>query len=285
VATTPSTSPPQLMRLGGTPPLREYLRSLWSRRQFAWATARGELQTQHMNTVLGNAWHLLNPLMLIGVYFLVFGVVLDTTRGLPEGTFLPFLTIGIFSYQFAQKAVTGGARTITSNQGLIRSLQFPRALLPIATVLRETMAYGPAFAVMLLVVLLTGEFTGFRSVIVIPVLALTLVFNIGMTFISARLTDKFRDLENVLPYLFRLAFYGSGVIYSVDGYLDDPLVRQLFLANPFYVYISLVREYLMVSYSPSYVGRMWLSAVVWAVAAFVVGLLVFRAGEREYGRG
>lgn len=285
MADTPSTSPPQLVRLGGTPPLPEYLRSLWLRRQFAWSAARGEVQTAHLDTLLGNAWHLLNPLLLIGVYYLVFGVVLDITRGLPEGLFLPFLAVGVFTYQFMQKTIVAGSRTISSNQGLIRSLQFPRALLPIATVLTGTMSYGSAFVVMVAVVLLSGQPPTWSWLLLPVVIALTLVFTFGGTFVSARLTDKVRDLENILPFIFRLGFYGSGVIWAVDGYLTDPVLRQLFLANPFYVYITLVRDMIMVDYTTDYLAWLWLSGVVWAVAAFVIGLLIFRGGEREYGRG
>jgi teichoic acid transport system permease protein len=284
-ADTPATSPPQLVRLGGTPPLTTYVRSLWQRRQFAWSIARGEVQTAHLDTMLGNLWHLLNPLLLIGVYYLVFGVVLQTTRGLPEGLFLPFLAVGVFTYQYSQKAVTGGSRTISSNQGLIRSLQFPRALLPIATVLSSTMGYGSAFVVMVVVVLLSGQPLTLSWLLLLPAFVLILVFNFGATFVSARLTDKLRDLENVLPFLFRLGFYGSGVIFSVDAYLTDPALRLLFLANPFYVYITLVRDVMLEDYTTDYVGLLWLSGLVWAVVMFVVGLLVFRAGEREYGRG
>jgi teichoic acid transport system permease protein len=279
------SSAPQLVRLGGTPPLGEYLRSLWQRREFAWSMSRGEVQTAHLDTLLGNAWHLLNPLLLIGVYYLVFGVVLNITRGLPEGLFLPFLAVGVFTYQYMQRAIVAGARTISSNQGLIRSLQFPRALLPISTVLTGTMTYGSAFIVMVAVVLLSGQPPTW-SWLLLPVAFVPLiVFTFGGTFITARLTDKVRDLENVLPFVFRLGFYGSGVIFSVDGYLTDPLLRQLFLANPFYVYITLVRDLIMVEYTTEHFLWLWISAVVWAVVAFIGGLLIFRAGEREYGRG
>lgn len=285
MATTPSTSPPQLMRLGGTPPLREYLRSLWSRREFAWTTARGEMQTQHLDTVLGNAWHLINPLLLIGVYYIVFGLLLETDRGVGEGLFLPFLAVGVFSYQFIQKAVTAGARTISSNLGLIRSLQFPRALLPIATVLAGSIAYASALVIMVAVVLLAGQPLTLEWLLLPFVFLLLLVFTLGGTLVSARLTDKLRDLENILPFLFRLGFYGSGIIWAVDGYLTNPLYRRLFLANPFYVYVTLVRDLMMVDYTTDYLMWLWLSGFVWAIVAFVVGLLVFRAGEREYGRG
>jgi teichoic acid transport system permease protein len=273
-----------LVRLGGTPPLRVYLATLWRRREFALDMARGELRSQHLDTALGNLWHLLNPLMLIGVYYLVFGVILGTDRGVEN--FLAFLAIGVFTFQFSQKAALGGARTIVSNVGLIRSLQFPRALLPIATVVRETFAYVTAAVVMIVVVIFFEPITPLW-LMVVPAFLLQFAFNAGLALVGARLSDKFRDLVNVLPYLFRIAFYLSGVIYSVDTYLADrsPLLLRVFLLNPFYVFLSLPREYLMASQDHSFVGWMWLSAVAWAIVSLLVGLIVFRGGEKEYGRG
>lgn len=278
-----STLPPHLVRLGGTPSVGSYLAKLWDRRQFAWNTAVGELRAQHLNTVLGNAWHLINPLLLIGVYYLVFGVILGTTRGVDN--FLAFLAVGIFTFQYTQKSVIGGARSIVNNQGLIRSLQFPRALLPLAAVMRETIAYWSAGVVMLGVVLVTGEGFSFAWLLVIGSFALQVVFNTGMGLLAARLTDGFRDLLNVLPYLFRIAFYLSGILYAVDRYVENPAILRLFLLNPFYVFVSLPREYLMTTFSQEHIDLMWVSATVWAAVAIVVGLLVFRAGEKRYGRG
>ena len=275
--------PPHLRRLGGTPSLRTYLASIWSRRHFAWSVARGEIRTQHLDTALGNLWHLINPLLLIGVYYLVFGLILGTDRGVDN--FVAFLGIGIFTFNYTQKAILSGGRTLASNVGLIRSLQFPRALLPMSSVLRETMAFASAAVVMIAVVLFTGEPITWRWVLVLPAFALAAVFSLGFAFIAARLADKFRDLLNVLPFLFRIAFYLSGVLYSVEAFLDDPAILRIMLANPFYVYVSLPREYLMVSLDQDAIGWMWLSGVAWAVGGLIVGLLVFRGGEHEYGRG
>lgn len=277
-------TPPALQRLGGTPPLRRYVAGVWERRAFAWDTAQSELRSQHMDSVLGNLWHLLNPLLLIGVYYLVFGVVLETDRGVGE-EFLAFLAIGIFHYQYSQKSIIGGARSITSNEGLIRSLQFPRAVLPVATVLRETMAFAPAMLVMLVIVVLNGRPPSPTWLLLIPLVALQVVFNLGAAFVAARLTDRFRDLENVLPYVFRLGFYGSGVIFAIDGYLEDrPDLLAWLTINPFYSVLSLVRDQLL-DYTPAFAHLMWISLAGWAVVGLVVGLTVFRGGEREYGRG
>lgn len=281
-----TSPPPGLVRLGGVPSFRQYVAQLWERRAFAIADAMGELRSQHLNTTLGNVWHLLNPILLIAVYYLVFGILLNTRRG--TDNFIGFLAIGVFTYTWAQKMITGGARTIVTNEGLIRSLQFPRALLPVSSVLREAMAFVPGLVVMLLVMLLTGEGITPSWLLILPVAVLQVAFGLGAAFLAARAADRFRDTLNLLPFIFRLGFYGSGVLYAVDERFHDafqnPWVVRLFLVNPFYCLISLWRSALMTSQDIDRVGVMWLSAAAWAAALLVLGLLVFRRGEKEYGR-
>lgn len=274
---------PTLVRLGGTPSLPAYVRSLWERRGFAWQTALGELRSQHLDTALGNLWHLLNPILMISVYFLVFGLILQVTRGVDN--FLAFLAIGVFTFHFSQKSIVGAGSTIVNNQGLIRSLLFPRALLPIATVVREAMAYVSAAVVMIALVVITGEPITPAWLLVLLAFALQVVFNLGGALIAARLVDRYRDMLNVLPFVFRLAFYLSGVLYAFEAYVDDPRLLRLLPLNPFYTFLTLPREYLLTGQNHPHIGEVWLAAVLWAGLLALGGLVFFRAGEKEYGRG
>lgn len=286
----PSSSTPLpdgLIRLGGTPSLPEYLRQLWARRQFARENAVSELRAQHMDTALGQAWHLLNPILLTAIYYLVFDVILDATRGVEN--FIVFLAIGVLSYHWAQKAITSAASTIVGNEGLIRSLQFPRALLPLSTVLQQTLAFLPGVLVMVAVTVGFGEGIGVTWLLVIPAFVLQFLFILGAGFLAARAADGFRDTLNLLPFLFRLVFYGSGILYAVDerfhSWFEHWWVEAIFVANPFYCFVSLWRDALMSSQDIRNIGLMWVSATVWALGILVVGTAVFRAGEKGYGRG
>lgn len=284
-----SDVPPGLKPLGGTPPLRDYVRQVWARREFAWTSAVGELRAQHMDTALGNLWHLLNPALLIGVYYVVFGLVLDTSRGLEGDNFIGFLAIGVIAYRWSQSSITSGARTIVRSQGLIRSLQFPRALLPLSVIIKETLAFFPGVLMMVVVVLATGEGLTPSWLSVVPIFLLQVTFNLGGALLISRVADKFHDTVNLLPFVFRLVFYGSGVLYPVNQRFDffetRPWLVDAFSVNPFYSQVGLWRDALMTSEEIPSVHLMWISAAVWAVVLLVVGLLVFRAGEKEYGRG
>lgn len=272
-----------LVRLGGRPSVLAYARSLWARRDFATAIAVGELRSQNMDTVLGNLWHILNPLLLIGIYYLVFGVILGLTERGGVSNFLAFLAVGVFMFHYSQKSVMAGAKSIVGNVGLIRSIAFPRAVLPLSTVIGQTLAFLPAIGVMFVVAALTGEQPRPVWLVVLPILVLQALFNLGAALVTARLTDAFHDLQNVLPFLFRLLFYMSGVLYSVERFIPDETLRTVFLANPFYVFISLARAPIMAEMDWSWL--MVVAAVVWTIVGLVVGFLYFRAGEENYGRG
>jgi teichoic acid transport system permease protein len=276
-----------LIPLGRSLPIRVYLRSLWQRRQFALSVPLGELRTKHMNTVLGNVWHLLNPILQVGVYFLVFGLLLRTRRGVDN--FLPFLAIGVFSFGYMQRSITACASSIINNQGLIRSLSFPRALLPISAVVRETIAFGPSVVLMLVLVVVTGEGIRPSWLLVIPWTVMMAMFSLGAGFVLARLTDGLQDVGNLLPFLFRLSFYLSGILYAFERFVPERYAGWLpiIALNPFYALISHMRHALMSTYrvDPSVDPWLWPSALLYPVVFLVGGFMFFRAAEQRYGRG
>lgn len=268
------------MRLGEKTPLPVYLRALWQRRDFAVTVPLGELRAQNMDTVLGNLWHLLNPVLLVAVYFTIFGLLLDTSRGVDN--FLAFLAVGVFVYQYSQRTAIAAAKSIPANEGLIRSIQFPRALLPISTVIGQTVAFMPAVAVMVVVALATGERPTLRWLLLGPIFLLQSAFNLGAALVVARLADSFRDVQNILPFVFRLLFYMSGVLYLVEAWVGDPALRRLFNANPLYAFVTLARGPVLGEPSNP---ELWMSVLVWTAVILPVGFAFFRAGEQRYGRG
>ncbi len=113
---------------------------MWNRRDFAIAVPLEELRSAHKTTLLGNIWHLGNPLLTVAVYYFVFGKLLKTDRGIDN--FLLWLTIGVFTLRLTASSVLGGATSISNNKGLIRAIKFPRALLPISVVVSQIMTFG-----------------------------------------------------------------------------------------------------------------------------------------------
>ena len=247
--------------------LGPYLRNLHNRRSYIWYVAVSELRSRQIDTVLGNLWHLLNPALSIAIYYVIFGLLLDTTRGVDN--FILFLTIGIFVFQYTQRTTTQGATAITQNVGLLKAIRFPRALLPVTSTLTETLSSLPTYALIYIVALLTGEPVRWQWVLVPLVMAFQLIFNLGAAMIAARATTHFRDMTQLLPFFFRLLLYASGVIFLASAYAQSHY-SWLFTANPMYCYISITRWCVM---GEEITTSIVLSALVWTIENVVESVL------------
>ena len=155
------------------------------------------------------------------------------------------------------------------------------------------MAIGSSLLVMVLVMLATGEGVTWNWLWFPLIFVLATMFAFGGSLITARLTESVRDTRNLLPFVFRLLFYISGILYDVTRFTDEftrtrpelGFIDHLFLLNPFYVYVSLAREALMPSYEHNNPPLLWLAGTLWAVVAMVGGLWYFVGAEKQYGRG
>lgn len=279
-SSSPSAEPlPPLVRLGQTPPLREYLSDIWSRREYLREVPAADLRQHHLDTVLGNVWQVLNPLLMLGVYYVVFGIGLRSDKGIDN--FITFLAIGVFTFGLIQRSVTKGAKSIATNENLLRSIRFPRLILPLTGVLTETLSYITPMLVMLSIGIITGVAVTPYWLLMIPVMVMTVAFSFGGACTTARLGSVFRDIDNILPVAFRLAFYLSGILYSVDARIENPTFRALFTLNPFYCLITCARGAI---FSDLPRGTIWLSAFLWSVGALIFGVLFFKRAEHTYGR-
>ena len=267
-----------LVPAGQSLPLGVYLRELWLRRDFMIRVPLEELRAQNAHTFLGGIWLVLNPLLQVGVYFLVFGVIMPIDRGVDQ--YLVFLTIGVFVFFYSQRVVSEVARSVVVNLGLIRTLRFPRAVLPLSATVGQAMACLPALAVMAVVVVAHGTWPHPRWLLIPGLLVLQTAFSLGAGFVAARYNHTYRDLENLLPFVFRLAFDVSGVLYSVDHYIDSTLGRAIFLANPFYCFVTVWRW--VMAGTPA-AGEVWVATGMWSTITLVVGFALFRAREPPYG--
>jgi teichoic acid transport system permease protein len=271
---------------GERPTLTAYTRKLWSYRHFISAYANAKLIATFSTARLGRVWQLLTPLTNAAVYFLIFGVIVGTNRGIPN--FIAYLCAGLFVFSFTSTVVQSGTQAITGNLGLIRALHFPRACLPIAVTLTQFQNLLSSIAVLVVIVLVTGEPLTLEWLLLLPALLLQSVFSAGLALGLARLGAKMTDLKQVMPFVLRTWMYGSGVLYSVDLFVKHlpHWLAMVVQANPMLVYIELVRHALLEG-APmtSSATQLWVLGIAWALIAALGGYVYFWRGEREYGRG
>ncbi|GAA4241479.1 ABC transporter permease [Actinomadura meridiana] len=285
-----------LRQSAARPPLRKYLQSVWARRNFIWAFASAKNISMYSDSRLGQVWQLLTPLLNAGVYYLIFGLLLGVNRGITD--FIPFLVTGVFLFGFTQRSVTSGAKSVGDNLSLIRALHFPRATLPLAIAVVEFQQLLLALVVLFAIVFAFGEPVTFHMLLFIPVVALQLMFNVGISMVMARLGAFNRDISQLLPFVMRTWLYMSGVIFSLPTLLERgkfseyPILGDILQLNPAHVYVELSRYVLLGEYH-GYVTRLgqndetrlWLYGGVWSVVMLVGGFVYFYRAEERYGRG
>jgi teichoic acid transport system permease protein len=270
-----------LQRAGARQPFGEYLRQLWGRRRFILRYSTAANASGYSRSFLGQAWQLITPLLNVGVYFLIFGLLLKSNRGVHN--FIAYLAVGVFVFSFCTQAIQQGSKSITGNTGLTRALQFPRAVLPVATTLMAFLQMLYSMVVLIPLVLITGEPPSWTWFELIPAFALQAMFALGLALIFARIGARIPDTSQTLPFVLRVWFYLSGIMFSVDHFAAGHAhwVKTVLTLNPGHIYLTLARHALL-SGNPIETRDVWL-AVVWAVVPLIVGFVWFWRGEEEYG--
>ena len=262
------------------PSLKDYLKSTWRRRDFIAELADARSTQQYSDSLLGRIWQLITPLLNAAIYYLIFGILLGTSKGIEN--FTAFLVAGVFVFNFMQVTVTAASASIPKNNRLIKAIHFPKLVLPLATVVQQIQQYAVSLIVLLIIVLATGEPLTLMWLTLPIVLAMQILFTTGFALILARWGARSRDINQLLPFFTRTWRYVSGVFFSITIFtatMPDAVGAALLL-NPGAVYIDLVRDSLMVTESSD--PLIWIMGAVWALVFFAVGLVYFYRGERKY---
>jgi teichoic acid transport system permease protein len=279
--TLPEAPAPGLQRAGARLPIDEYTRALWLRRWFVAAYATASNAVGYEGSFLGQAWQLLTPLLNILVYYLIFGLLLHTSRGIPN--YIAFLSVGVFVFSFCTSSLVSGSKSITGNLGLVRALQFPRAVLPVSTTVVALLRLLYSLVVIIPILLISGEPLTWRWLELAPAIALQALFCFGLAFVVARIGARVPDTTQILPFVSRVWMYLSGVMYSIQVFTSahPGWAATVLRLNPGNVYLSLARNALIVG-SPASAST-WLAATAWSVGTLATSYLYFWRGEEEYG--
>ena len=240
---------------GARPTLGQYLRMLWQRRHFITGYATARNVSMYTEAKLGQLWQVLTPLLNAGVYYLIFGLLFQASRGVQH--YPAFLLAGVFVFAFTERSIVTGSNVMRANLQLIRALYFPRASLPLAYVIVELQQMLVGFVVLIPVMLVSGEPLSVYWFLLIPAVLLQTAFNIGAALIVARLGGSLADVSELIPFILRITRYFCGVMYMVTtlpAAVPNWGIKLLSL-NPPAVYISLVRVALMQTYRQNSPGN------------------------------
>lgn len=263
----------------GLPPLIPYFKELWHRRNFAAELSKATMRGSNANTFFGQAWMVLNPLLMAGVYYLMVTFI----RGKHDPAFFTHLTLALFAFTIIQTAASTGATSVTGSGKLVLNTAFPRLLMPLSAVRTTFFRFLPTVPVYLLFHVLFGLPWHPRMLLALFFLLCMVVFGMGLASIFATMQVYFRDTSSFLPYFLRLWLYLSPILWTLDLLEERDIGRPLMTLvqlNPAYHMVTGYTDLIQDGPMPSLVN--WIVSAASALVVVVVGFLYFMSREREF---
>ena len=247
---------------------------LYRYRQLVWTLVARELKVRYKRSVLGLVWTMLNPLLLMLVYTVVFTTIMPQS----QPNFSIFLLSALLPWLFFSTAVMQGLSSVLNNQDLIRKVRLPQAVFPLSVVgsnlVNFALSMVPLAGMMLA---LRQPFT--RALLFLPLAALLMtVFTSGVTLLFATATVFFRDVKHLTEVLLQMLMYLSPVLYDVARLGNNRswwygFFRHFLAINPLSYLIPLVRDPVYYARIPSL--EVLGIAALWSFGALIAGFAVF----------
>ena len=259
------------------PPMRRYLADIWRRRPFIWEMSRSDLKAEHYDTVFGQLWLLLNPLLMAAVWLLVREVIRPAGSAENRQDIVAHLIIGIFMFQYTAGLIGSGTNAIVSRKAMIMNSPIPRGIFPIVDLTKALVELGPTLLVYGVIHVMLGQPVTLQLLWFPFFLATQTLFTFGLVLLLSAITVYFRDMANLTRYILRLWMFCSPILYTVAEI--PPNMLWLLQLNPLFPFFAAYED-IFDGVSPGIGLLLW--SLAWAVGAFVVGSVVFLRKERDF---
>lgn len=216
-----------------------------SRRFFdlLWLISVTEFKRVYFGTVLGYLWSLLRPLLLFGVLLLVFTQVFRVGSDKVEH-YPVFLLMGIVLYTFFSEATSNAVTSVVSQEGVVRKTQFPRAVIPLATVITSLFNLMLNLIIVLVFILAFGVTPAWTWLLFPVALAFLFVGTAGMSMALSALYVRFRDTAIIWVVASQVFLYLTPILYPVNA-LGEETKERLLMVNPLAVIFEQIRVWVL----------------------------------------
>ncbi|HEX8237199.1 MAG TPA: ABC transporter permease [Abditibacteriaceae bacterium] len=219
------------------------LREIWQYRPLIFELVRRDLKVRYKNSIGGIAWSLFNPLMQVFVITVVMKFLLPR----PVENYSAYVFGAIFLWSLIQASLLDGCVSVLQNAQLVRKIYFPRAILPLTTLLGSFFHFGISFVfiiIYLFIVRAYPEHWSWRFFLVVPVIFFLMVLCLGISYFLAYLNVFYEDVRFILSAFMGLLFYALPILYPVEKVAEKGLL-DLYLLNPIATFLVMFQRALM----------------------------------------
>jgi ABC-type polysaccharide/polyol phosphate export permease len=242
---------------------------------------RRDVQAKYRGSLLGVAWTLANPVLLMAVYLLVFSVLWKTPFG-SEGHYALFLLVGLSAWIFFSTSVQSASRSMLDNANLIRKTRFPRQLVPLSIVATHLISFCVMLAALLVINFALLPRVRATEWLALPMGLAIVALTGGIALALASLNVLFRDIEFLVSALLLPLFFLTPILYPLSSEQiasHDWVVDLIHWGNPLSPMIEALRDPLFYGELPSLADTLY--TVIAAVLALALGAFVFSRVDDE----
>lgn len=258
------------------PPIFPYLGSIWQRRALMWQMTRSSLKARHYDTVFGQVWLLVDPLLTAAVFYLLRSVIRPIGSPEERDMLIAHLIMAIFFFFYVSDTVIGGSRSIMKSKQLMLNSPFPRAMFPITHVLQAIFDFLPMLVMYAALHLWLDQAVTLNLLWVPLIFVFLTLFGLGGALMFSAMSVLYRDLGTLLPYTARIWMYTTPVLYMASEIPDN--FRTYMHANPLYPSFAALEA--------CFQGRppplpYMISAACWGLGSLIFGGTYFLLKERN----
>ena len=234
-----------------------------------------DIKILYAQTILGFSWAILQPLIQIVIFTIVFGKIAKVpTDGIP---YILFSTVAVIPWTYMSQTITNSSQSLVTGQHMLGKIYFPRLMFPMTPVLAKLIDFGISILILLVVILYYRVLPTWKLLLFpfFVVLMMSIATGAGM-WLSA-LAIRFRDVKQAMPFAVRMLMYSAPIVYSASSIPEK--YRILYSLNPIVGVIEGYRACLLGTPVPwLYIGP----GIITSVILLISGALYFKRMERVF---
>lgn len=256
--------------------MSNWLKELWKFRELLFALTTREIKVRYKQTLLGASWALIQPLSLMLIFTVVFGVFLKVnSEGIPYPL---FYYSALLPWTFFATSLSFGSLAVVNNGNLVSKVYFPRETLPFASILAAFLDFLVAAAIFAVMIFLYKVPVGIELASVVLILAVEVIFTAACVLLASSINVIWRDVKFIVPLLLQLWLFATPIIYPITAV---PIhLRFFYQLNPMVGIVDNFRRVTVQNEQPDWTSLLIAFAI--STVFFIGAYVFFKKQERIF---